>query len=200
MTDTDASNASNASNAVAKFGDDGKAIIVRDPFAPETYHTDALSLVRSMHERQAMRREMFAALGDLADARLDEVKAVRDATEDDDDALLEFEKNLKDALLALSGFKPVVVQMRGTKARIDPDSVRGKFAEIIKACKARIDAEKPPKPKHTYCVRMTCDDDALAAVLKAAKKYGAEDVCYAAAQSDKAVRRIAAWFEENIAE
>jgi len=194
MTTTEANN---TPDAVAKYGDDGKAVVVRDPFAPETYHADPMEIIRSMNARKRERKAQFDALGDIADAPLEAVKTLCNATEEDDDALLDFEKRLKNALLTLSGFEAVVVQMRGTKARIDPLSVRGKFAEIIKACKERIDAERPPEPTHTYCIRLTCTDKALAAVMKAAQRAGAADLYAAAAHTDKAVRTIEKWFEEN---
>lgn len=184
-------------DAVAKYGDDGKAVVVRDPFAPERYHADPMELIRSMNARKRERKAQFDALGDVATAPLDEVRAICEAVEGDDDALLDFEKRLKDALLDLSGWKAVVVQMRGTKVRIDPLSVRGKFAEIVKACKERIDAEKPPEPTHTYCIRLTCTDKALGAVMKAAQRAGAADLHAAAAHTDKAVRQIEKWFGEN---
>jgi hypothetical protein len=193
MTET----TNNAPDAVAKYSDDGRAVVVRDPFAPERYHADPMAIIKSMNARKKERKAQFDALGDIADAPLEAVKTLHNATEEDDDALLDFEKRLKDALLDLSGFKAVVVQMRGTKSRIDPASVRGKFAEIVKACKERIDAEKPPEPTHNYVVRMTCTDKALAAVMKAAQRAGCSDLYTAAAQGDKATRAIDKWFEEN---
>ena len=177
---------------------DGRGeIVVADPFAPGKFHADPADIIKAMHERQRERRADFDALGDVATAPLDSIKGVLTATEADDDALLAYEKAVREALLDLSGFKTIIVQMKGAKTRIDPRSVRGVFADIIKACRKRIDAEKPPKPKHTYCVRLTCDDDTLAAVLKCAAKYGAEDICYATAQSDTAVENINNWFKEN---
>ena len=176
---------------------DGGSIAVRDPFAAEVYHTSADSVIASIFERKRTRAAEFEALGDVAAAPLDAVKGVLKATEDDDDALLDYEKQLREALLAISGFKSVVVQMKGAKARIDPLSVRGKFAEIIKACRERIDAEKPAEPVHSYVVRMTCTDKALAAVMKAAQKAGVSDLYAASAQSDKAVKDINKWFEAN---
>ena len=176
---------------------DGGTIAVRDPFAAEVYHTSADAVIASMFERKRTRAAEFEALGDVAAAPLDAVKGVLKATEGDDDALLDYEKQLREALLAISGFKSVVVQMKGAKTRIDPLSVRGKFAEIIKACRERIDAEKPAKPVHTYVIRLTCTDKVLMSVVKAAQKAGAVDVVSATAQSDKAVKQIAAWFEAN---
>ena len=176
---------------------EAREIVVCDPFAPDTFHADPQAVVASMMARKKARAEQCASLGDIAAAPLDAVKALAKAVADDDKTLLDYEKRLNAALLDLSGFKAVIVQMKGAKSRIDPLSVRGKFAEIAKACKARMDAEKPPMPTHTYVVRMTVTDDGLNAVLKAAEKAGADSVCYAAAQSDKAVRQIAAWFEEN---
>ena len=183
-------------NAVAVREDNG-AIAVRDPFAPEIYHTTPDAIIASMFDRKRKRTAEFEALGDVADAPLDTVKGVLKATEADDDALLDYEKQLREALLALSGFKAVVVQMKGAKTRIDPLSVRGKFAEIINALKARVDAEKPKELTHTYVIRLTCTDKALMSVVKAAQKAGAEDVVSATAQSDKAVKAIQKWFEEN---
>ena len=176
---------------------ESREIVVCDPFAPDTFHADLQAVIASMQSRKTLRAAQYDALGDLSAAPMDAVKALAKAVADDDKTLLDYEKRLNAALLDLSGFKAVIVQMKGAKARIDPLSVRGKFAEIAKACKARVDAEKPPMPTHTYVIRLTVTDDGLNAVLKAAEKAGADGVCYAAAQSDKAVRQIAAWFEEN---
>lgn len=183
-------------NQIAKRNE-AREIVVCDPFAADTYHADPQAVIASMLARKKARAEQFAALGDIAAAPIDAVKEMAKAVGDDDKTLLDYERKLKDALLDISGFKAVVVQMKGAKARIDPLSVRGRFAEIAKACKARLDADKPPMPVHTYVMRLTVTDEGLNAVLKAAEKAGADGVCYAAAQSDKAVRQIAAWFEEN---
>lgn len=176
---------------------EAREIVVCDPFAPDTFHAEPQAVISSMQSRKTLRAAQYDALGDLAAAPLDAVKALAKAVADDDKTLLDYEKRLNAALLDLSGFKAVIVQMKGSKARIDPLSVRGKFAEISKACKARVDDEKPPMPTHTYVIRLTVTDEDLNAVIKAAEKAGADGVCYAAAQSDKAVRQIAAWFEEN---
>jgi hypothetical protein len=183
-------------NQIAKMTTE-RQVVVSDPFTADIYHGDAQGVIASITARKKARAEQFAALGDIAAAPLDAVKKLAKAVGDDDKTLVDYESKLKDALLYISGFKAVVVQMKGAKARIDPLSVRGKFAEIAKALKARIDAEKPPLPVHTYVVRLTVTDEGLNAVLKAAEKAGAQGVCYAAAQSDKAVKQIAAWFEQN---
>jgi hypothetical protein len=185
-----------AATATALRNADG-TIVVADPFTPGTYHSDPDAIIKSMFARRDERRKDFDALGDVATADIGDVKLVYKSLEEDDDALLDFEKKLNAALLDLSGFKAVVVQMKGAKARIDPMSVRGKFAEMAKALKARVDAEKPAEPVHTYCIKLTCTDKTLAAVMKAAQKAGASDLFAAAAQSDKAVKDINKWFEAN---
>lgn len=87
-----------------------------------------------------------------------------------------------------------------TKA--DPLSAYAVISSALKELKAKVAelkaAKEPPKPKHTYILKLTCEDKALTAVLKAAEKAGAADVCWASAQSDKAVKQIAAWFENNM--
>ena len=198
MSDNNATNPVQlaAATATALRNADG-AVVVADPFTPGVYHADPDAIIKSMFDRRDKRRAEFDALGELADAPLEAVKTALKAIGEDDDALLDFEKSLKDALLDLSGFKAVVVQMKGAKARIDPASVRGKFAEMEKALKARVDAEKPAEPVHTYCIKLTCTDKALAAVMKAAQKAGCADLYAASAQSDKAVKDINKWFEAN---
>jgi len=176
---------------------EAREIVVCDPFAPDTFHADPQAVIASMQSRKTLRAAQYDALGDLAAAPLDAVKALAKAVADDDKTLLDYEKRLNAALLDLSGFKAVIVQMKGAKANIDQLSVRGKFREIIGACKARIEAEEPPEPMNTFIVRMTCTGKALGKIRKAAEKLGVDDFCWRKAQSDKAVRQIAAWFEEN---
>lgn len=88
------------------------------------------------------------------------------------------------------------------KAKPDPLCAYAVLDREYKALKAKVDeikaANEPPAPTHTYIIRMTATDGALGKVLKEAEKQGAADVCYAAAQSDKAVKQIAKWFEENV--
>jgi hypothetical protein len=86
-----------------------------------------------------------------------------------------------------------------TKA--DPACAYAKLDAAFKALKGKVDELKaaalPPEPVHSYVVRMTCTDKALAAVMKAAQKAGASDLYAASAQSDKAVKDINKWFEAN---
>lgn len=86
-----------------------------------------------------------------------------------------------------------------TKA--DPACAYAKLDAAFKALKGKVDGLKaaalPPEPVHSYVVRMTCTDKALAAVMKAAQKAGAADLFAASAQSDKAVKDINRWFEAN---
>lgn len=146
--------------------------VVRDPFLPETWHraADVGELIDSARVRLAARRAQFNALGDLADAPLDAVKDVRKAIEADDKALRDYEADLRDALLDLSGFKAFVVQAKGSGARIDPLSVRGGFAAMIKDLKAREDADKPAAPTHTYFYAVTATDAVHAALQRAIRK------------------------------
>lgn len=86
-----------------------------------------------------------------------------------------------------------------TKA--DPACAYAKLDAAFKALKGKVDELKaaalPPEPVHSYVVRMTCTDKALAAVMKAAQKAGVSDLYAASAQSDKAVKDINKWFEAN---
>lgn len=186
-------------NEVAKMNDVGE-IVVADPFSPETYHAarDVSALIKSVNNHLVYRCGQFDCLGALDEANVAAVGTLRRALADDDDALKDFEKNLKDALLELSGFKAYVVQTKGAGARIDPLSVRGKIAEMVKQLKAREDAEKPAAPVHTYVLRVTCTDAVLTKLVKAATKDGATDVLFAVPQGDKQVKVIQKWFEENV--
>ena len=86
-----------------------------------------------------------------------------------------------------------------TKA--DPACAYAKLDAAFKALKGKVDEFKaaalPPEPVHSYVVRMTCTDKALAAVMKAAQKAGVSELYAASAQSDKAVKDINKWFEAN---
>ncbi len=183
--------------ATAKRGEDG-GIVVADPFREGEYHADAQSLIKSVHGKQYELRAAFEALGELDAAPTEAVKEMATALTDADKRLLAYTGDIADALLDMSGFRAVVTQIKGAKARIDPMSVRGRIAEMLKACKARLDAEKPPKPRHMYVLVMECDDDGLMATMKTAKKNGADGVTYAVPQSDKAVKQITAWLEDNV--
>lgn len=160
-------------NEIAKL--ESGVVVVQDPFAPDTWHraADADALVKSARARLAERRAQFAALGEIGDAPLDAVKELRKAVEADDKALRDFDGDLKDTLLELSGFKGFAVQVKGTGARIDPLSVRGGFADIIKALKAREDADRPAAPKHTYFYAVTATDAEHAALQRAIRKVDA---------------------------
>ena len=87
-----------------------------------------------------------------------------------------------------------------TKA--DPACAYAKISAAFKALKDRVAKIKadhtPPAPMHTYCVKLTATDKALAKIVKAAEKEGAVDVCWATAQSDAACDEIAAWFKANM--
>ena len=151
---------------------DGGAVVVRDPFDGERwYHAaNVAAFIGSARARLQERREQFDALGDVADAPLDAVKKLRWAIETDDKALKDFDAKFKDALLDLSGFKAFAVQVRGTGAKIDPDTVRGKFAEMIAALKKREDAAKPAAPRHTYIYAVTATDAEHTALQRAMRK------------------------------
>jgi len=159
-------------NEVVKITPD-KQIAVADPFSPEIYHTTPDTIISSMMTRKDAHISAFDALGNLDEAPLEAVKECRRAIEDDDALLKDYEKTMLDALLNLSGFKAVQVQMKGTKARIDPLSVRGKFAELVNALKAREDAEKVAEPTHSYVVQMDVTDADFKKVIVLLAKAGA---------------------------
>lgn len=87
-----------------------------------------------------------------------------------------------------------------TKA--DPTCAYAVLSEKLKAIKAKVAAFKaaalPPAPKHTYVLKLTATDAAMNKIVKAAVKEGADGVLVASAQSDKAVKQIVKWFEENV--
>ena len=151
---------------------DGGAVVVRDPFDGERwYHAvNVAAFIGSARARLQERREQFAAINANADAPLDAVKKLRRDIEADDKALKDFDAKFKDALLDLSGFKAFAVQVRGTSAKIDPGTVRGKFAEMVAALKKREDAAKPPMPKHTYFYAVTATDAEHTALQRAMRK------------------------------
>lgn len=146
-----------ADNAVAKR--DNGQIVVADPFNPTAYHVDAQSVIASMYARRDERRAEMDELGD-ADGNDPRVKALKRAIEDDDAALKDYKTALDDALLAMSGFKAVIVQMKGTKTRIDPLSVRGAFAKMLKDLNARLDAVKPPEETDKHLLLLDCTEKA----------------------------------------
>lgn len=159
-------------NEIAKINAE-KRIAIADPFSPETYHETPDGIISSMIARKMLHVAAFDRLGNIDEAPLDAVKACRRAIEADDDLLKDYEKTMLDALLDLSGFKAVRVQMKGAKAKTDPLSVRGKFAEMLKALKAREDAEKTPEPTHSYIVQMDVTDTDFKKVLALLGKSGA---------------------------
>lgn len=87
------------------------------------------------------------------------------------------------------------------KAKADPLCAYSVLSEAYKSLKAKVDeykaANTPPEPTHTYVIKLTATDKALGKIAKAAEKEGAADVCWASAQSDRAVKQFAKWFEEN---
>lgn len=130
-------------------------IVVRDPFNTEDFHgaANVTALVKSANDRVAMRREQFDALTARENAMPSECAELRRAIEKDDGILKAFDKDLRDALLAASGFMPYVVQTKGKGAKIDPLSVRGKFEAMVAQLKAREDAAKPAeKPEKRMLV------------------------------------------------
>ena len=174
-------------------------IVVADPFSPDTYHSanEVGALIASARTEADRLALAFKALGNIDEAPIGAVRDCRKAIQEADDKLKDFDGDVKSAILALSGFDAYIVQTKGTGSRIDPLSVRGKLAEMLKALKAREDAEKPAEPVHSYVIKLTCSDSALASVIKAAQKSGACDVYAAAPQTDKAAKVINAWFDEN---
>lgn len=174
-------------------------IVVADPFAPDTYHPakDVDALIASARTEAERLSLAYKSLGNIDEAPIVAVKDCRKAIQEADDKLKDFDCGVKSALLALSGFDAYIVQTKGTGSRIDPLSVRGKLAEMIKALKAREDAEKPADPVHSYVIKLTCTDSVLSSTIKAAQKAGAIDVYATSPQTDKAAKTINAWFDEN---
>lgn len=185
-------------NEVAKMNDG--VVVVADPFSPDTYHaaSDVQSLIKSALSRMAMRVQQFTALGNIDEAPLEAVKTLRRAIEEDDAALKDFDGNVKNALLELSGFKAYIVQTKGTGSRIDALSVRGKLGELVKKLKAREEAEKVAAPKHTYVFQFECDDDALKKIVATIVKYCGSKFRYAVPQGDKGMNQAEKFFKENI--
>ena len=155
---------------------DGGAVVVRDPFDAKVAHSFGTIaeardyLTRCSRERRAERREQFDALGEIAAAPLGDVKNLRWAIETDAKNLLAAEKGVTDAVLDATGMKAVIVQWRGTGAKIDPMSDRGAFAEMVAALKKREDAAKPSAPRHTYIYAVTATDAEHTALQRAMRK------------------------------
>ena len=165
-------------NAIAKFNESSE-LVVKDPFSPSVYHkaADIQAMIASAKARLAARKNEFEALGKLDEAALDAVKAIRKAVKDDDDVLLNFDKQFRETLLDLSGFKAFAVQTRGTGAKIDPLSVRGQFAAMMKEADAVIDASKAKEPGHTYFYAVTCTDKEHLKIQKEIAKHDAGFGC-----------------------
>lgn len=83
----------------------------------------------------------------------------------------------------------------------DPESAYYQLSTRLKELKAKIaemkEKNSTPLPKHTYVIKVTATDKAFVKALEAIEKEGCEDVAYAAAQSDKAVKQLIKWFDEN---
>ena len=179
----------------------GGEIVVQDPFSPEVYHraADVDAMIASARSRLMERRAAFDALGELREAPLDAVRELRKAVEADDAALRKFDGDMRDALLAISGFKAFAVQTRGSGRKIDPLSVRGGFAGIVDALKTVEDAAKPDEPKHTYFYAVTATDAEHAAIRKAIGKAD-PDFSWVAPQNDEQDRLAVRLFSRGDAE
>jgi hypothetical protein len=131
----------------------------------------------------------------------DALETLKDAVED----LREKGKALVAEVCAQTDMQRVLSQIDSRlwsfKAKADPLCAYSVLSNAYKELKAKVDefkaANTPPEPTHTYVIKLTATDKALGNIAKAAKKEGAADLCWASAQSDKAVKQIAKWFEEN---
>lgn len=137
-----------------------------------------------------------------SDAVKSALKELKDAVED----LREKGKALVAEVCAQTDMQRVLSQIDSRlwsfKAKADPLCAYSILSNAYKSLKAKVDeykaANTPPEPTHTYVMKLTATDKALAKIANAAEKEGAADVCWASAQSDKAVRAIVKWFEENM--
>ena len=166
----------------------GGEIVVRDPFKPDAYHTSASvqELIASANEKVVELRGKFDALydkqvGDDGETEnvvlkptvaVAAVKALAREIKDADKTLIDYDKKLKDALLDLSGFKAFTVQTKGTGTRIDPLSVRGKFAAMLENLEAdteRLDP-KPQMPVRKVALVLYATDKGVADLSKKIKE------------------------------
>lgn len=85
--------------------------------------------------------------------------------------------------------------------KLDSGCTYAKLSAALKEIKEKIaefkKANAKPQPTHTYVIAVTCTDSALAKIMKAIEKESAGSYQYCAPQSDKAMKAIQKFFEEN---
>ena len=148
------------------------------------------TLINAANAIAADRRRQFDELGELGNAPLPAVTALRREIEDDDTGFKDFEKRVVEYLLDRSDLKRVIVQMKGAKTRIDPLSVRGKLAEMIKALKATEDAAKPPERNRKRLIMLDCGDTAWKKIESAITKAGTARGAYAEPRNAEQIARV----------
>lgn len=164
-------------------------------------------LCKYINDRKREILDEFAALEITADnfaspEVTEKIDALGDAVED----LRAKGKALVKAVCAETMAQAVLTQIDSRlwsfSTKADPNCAYAQLSAALKDAKAKVASFKaasiPAAPTHTYLVRMTCTDAALAKVLKAADKEGASGVLWCIPQTDKAVKAAQKIFEENV--
>ena len=85
--------------------------------------------------------------------------------------------------------------------KVDSGCTYAKLSAALKEVKGKIEefaaANAKPQPTHTYVIAVTCTDKVLEKVVKTLEKEAAGNYQYCAPQSDKAMKAIQKFFEEN---
>lgn len=110
-----------------------------------------------------------------------------------DDQLKALVKRIEAYAFGYAGVDALLTQVKATRKNLA--EIHDENWEKYLALR---DADKPAEPVHTYCIRVSCTDSVLNKVVKSAVKAGAGEVIVASPQSDKAVKTIQKWFEENV--
>lgn len=130
------------------------------------------------------------------------IEDLADAVED----LRETGKKLVKAVVAETEAQSVLTQIDSRlwnySTKADPECAYAKLSAVLKEIKAKVAAFKeaatPAAPARSFVVRIDATDKQFAKVADAATKAGCPFSAFATPQSDKAVKQIAKWFEENI--
>lgn len=177
--------------------------------APNGNAEIADALCAYIHKRKNEIREQIAAVKVGPNTwNSDEVKSALKSLKDAIEDLRDKGKRLVADVCAATDAQRVLSQIDSRlwsfKAKADPMCAYAVLDAEYKALKARVDEFKaaalPPMPKHTYVAKITATDAQLQKLAKAAQNEGVDEFFYASAQSDKAVKQIAAWFKENAEE
>lgn len=152
-------------------------IVIRDPFDELATYTlaEINALLKSARERVETHKAALAALGDIETADIAAVRELRKKIEADDETLKDYEGEIPNALVDISGLRPLLTQIHGASRRIDALSLRGQLRALADTLKTREDAAKPPEASVRQLMLIDATPSAWKAidrVLSAAKKDG----------------------------